>query len=123
MEQLQEALMALAGTLVSALAVYAATWLRDRAARLRLDSALGRAAGLVLADSRVQEAGAAALGAAAEVGAAYVRRTVPGTLAQLGVPPGRVAEMVAGEAGKIIAAVVPGSAAAAVAAHVGAGRQ
>ncbi len=85
---------------------------------------MGRAAGLVLADPRVQAAGAAALGAAAEVGASYLRRAVPGTLAQLGVPPGRVAEMVTGEAARVIAAAVPpGGPAAAVLAHVGVGKQ
>ncbi|MDP3414630.1 hypothetical protein [Falsiroseomonas sp.] len=108
MEQLQEAALALASAVVSALALYVAAWLRDRAARLRLDSALGRAAGLVLADPRVQAAGAGALDAAAEVGASYLRRTLPGTLAQLGVPPGRVAEMVTGEAARVlVSASVP----------------
>lgn len=124
MEQLQEAALAFAGAAVSVLAAFVAAWMRDRAARLWLDSALGRAAGLVLADPRVQAAGAAALGAAAEVGANYLRRTMPGTLAKLGVPPGRAAEMVAGEAGRILAlGIPPGSPAAAVLAHVGAGKQ
>lgn len=124
MEQLQEAALALAGAALTVLAGYAGLWMRDRAARLRLDSALGRAAGLVLADPLVQAAGATALGAVAEVGASYLRRTIPGTLAQLGVPPGRAAEMVTGEAARIIAAAAPpGSPAAAVLAHVGAGKQ
>lgn len=107
MEQLQEALVALAGAAVSALTVYLWAWLRDRAARLRLDSALGRAAGLTLADPRVQAAGAAALGAAAEVGVSYLRLTVPGTLAQLRLPPGRVGMMVTGEAARALAGAAP----------------
>lgn len=107
MEQLQEALLAVASAAGTALAGYLALWLRDRAARLRLDSGLGRAAGLVLADPRVQAAGAAALGQAAEVGVAYLRRSLPGTLSQLRVPPGRVAEMVTGEAAKVLATGAP----------------
>lgn len=120
MDELREALMTLASVAVSAITVYLGVWLRDRAARLRLDSALGRAAGLIIADPRVQAAGAAALGSAAEVGVRYLRRTMPDTLAQLGVPAGRVAEMVTGEAARALVRLMPpGGAAAAVAAHVG----
>lgn len=97
-----EAASALVASLLAALIAYAGAALRDWLARQRLDSALGRAAGLVLADPRVQAGLVEGLADASAAGAAYVQSAIPGTLAQLAVPPERVRQMVLGEAGKFL---------------------
>lgn len=72
----------------------------DWLARQRLESALGRAAGLILTDPRVQAHGMQAIDSAVEVGRAYLQAAIPDTLARLGVREDRLTLMLRGEAGK-----------------------
>ena len=73
-------------------------------ARQRLESALGRAAGMVLQDSVVQAAGQAALGAAVGIGVDYVQKAIPDTLLRtLGVDQSRLQDMIVGQVGQLTA--------------------
>jgi hypothetical protein len=104
---IQEALTALVSACLAAVIAYAGAWLRDHAARLRLNSALGRAAGLAVTQIGIDKIAVAAAGRAAAVGAGYVQQAIPGTLRQLAVPPDRVRLMVEAEIGKLLAQAVP----------------
>jgi len=77
----------------------------DWLARQRLDSALGRAAGLILASPDVQIRGAAALDAQLDIGRAYLRSAIPDTLRALDVSDDRLRLMLRGEAGKHLRAI------------------
>ena len=72
-------------------------------ARQRLESALGRAAGMVLQDRTVQAASQVALGAAVGVGVDYVQRAIPETLRTLGVDQSRLQNMIVGQVGQLMA--------------------
>ena len=72
-------------------------------ARQRLESALGRAAGMMLQDNAVQAAGQIALGAAVGVGVDYVQRAIPETLRTLGVDQFRLQDMIVGQVGQLTA--------------------
>ena len=74
-------------------------------ARQRLESALGRSAGMVLQDKTVQAAGQVALGAAVGVGVDvdYVQRAIPETLRTLGVDQSRLQNMIVGQVGQLMA--------------------
>ena len=71
-------------------------------ARQRLESALGRAAGMALQDRAVQAAGQMALGAAVGVGVDYVQRAIPDTLQKLGVDTARLNDMIVGQVGQLL---------------------
>jgi hypothetical protein len=94
--------------LLAAILGRALPWLRatveDWAARQRLESALGRAVGLILTDPAVQARGALALEAAIGVGRGYLREAIPDTLQRLGVTEERLVLMLRGEAGKRLGA-------------------
>lgn len=103
MDELVAALTGLATAVATALIVWVRGQVVDWMARQRLEGALGRAAGLVMADSAVQAAGAQALDAALGMAEDYVREAIPDTLKRLGVPDERLAKMVRGEVGKRLA--------------------
>ena len=71
-------------------------------ARQRLESALGRAAGMVLQDSAVQAAGQMALGAAVGIGVEYVQKAIPDTLRTLGLDHSRLQDMIIGQVGQLM---------------------
>jgi hypothetical protein len=100
MEQIVQALQGLAAAALVAAIALARSYVTDWLARQRLEGALGRAAGIVMADSAVQAAGAVALDAALAIGREYVAESIPGTLKRLGVDGGRLEQMVRGEVGK-----------------------
>ena len=89
---------------IAAILGHAVPWARrtldDWLARQRLETALGRAAGLILADPAVQARGALALEASITVGRDYLRQAIPDTLRTLGVTEDRLLLMLRGEAGK-----------------------
>lgn len=97
-----QAAATLVSTVLAALLGYVGLALREWLARQRVETALGRAAGLVLADPRVRAGVVGALGDAAALGAVYVQKAIPATLAQLAVPPERVRDMVLAEAAKAL---------------------
>ncbi len=101
MELVQEHLAALVAAGLSALVLWLRSWALDLWRRRLLESALGRAAGLALADPEVRRGAERALDLAIERGVTYLRRTVPDTLRSLGVG-ANLAEMLRGEIGRRI---------------------
>jgi hypothetical protein len=97
---LTELMLAVIAAILARAVPWARAMLEDWLARQRLESALGRAAGLILADPQVQARGALALEQAVEVGRAYLRDAIPDTLRRLGVTEERLLLMLRGEAGK-----------------------
>ncbi len=106
MELVQEHLAALVAAGMSALVLWLRGWALDLWRRRILESALGRAAGLALADPEVRRGAERALGLAVERGATYLRRTVPDTLAALGVG-ATLTDMLRGEIGRRLAEMPP----------------
>ena len=100
MDELVTALTGLATAVATALIVWVRGQVVDWMARQRLESALGRAAGLVLTDSAVQAAGAQAMDAALGMAEDYLRESLPDTLKRRGVHDARLSQMVRGEVGK-----------------------
>lgn len=72
-------------------------WVEDRLARVRLESALGRAVGLVLADERARSAAEGLRQAAIIAARSYVREAIPDTLRRLGVNDARLEKMILAE--------------------------
>jgi hypothetical protein len=68
--------------------------------RFLLNTALGRAAGLVLADPEFQRLGMAAAGPVVGVGTSYLEQMNPGTLKALGLSGDRLRALVMAEVGK-----------------------
>ncbi len=106
MELFQEHLAALVAAGMSAFVLWLRSWALDLWRRRILESALGRAAGLALADPEVRRGAERALDLAIEQGAAYLRRTVPDTLAALGVG-ATLTDMLRGEIGRRLADMPP----------------
>ncbi len=105
MEQFYVAIGSFLTAVLTAALVEGRRLLLDWLARQRLESALGRGAGIVLQDSAVQQAGATALDMALAAGVGYVQKAIPGTLSKLGVDDARLAEMLKGQVGKITGGV------------------
>lgn len=72
-------------------------WVEDLLARFRLEGALGRAVGLVLADPRAKEAAEGLRQAALAAARSYVREAIPSTLRRLGVDDARLERMIQAE--------------------------
>lgn len=102
MESLNEHLSALVAGGVASLVLWLRAWALDLWRRRILESALGRAAGLALADPAVRAGAQAALDLAVAHAAAYLERSIPDTLRRLGVG-GALPEMVRGEIGRRLA--------------------
>ena len=103
MQDMLQALGILLGSAMLVLVHEGRRVLLERMARQRLESALGRAAGMVLQDSAVQVAGQVALGAAVGIGVDYVQRAIPETLRTLGVDTTRLNDMIVGQVGQLTA--------------------
>lgn len=88
--------------ILSAGGLYARARIEDWAARQRLEGALGRAAGLVLSSDLVQKAGSAAVEMSVGIGIDYLDKSIPGSLARLGVSPDRLKRMLVGEVFKTL---------------------
>lgn len=100
-EELTQALLGLLVTLLGIAGAWARTAFQDWAARQRLNSALGRAAGIALQSPQVRQAGEAALDFGVDMATHYLRSAIPDTLKKLGVPDERLTAMVIGEIGKL----------------------
>lgn len=111
MELVQEHLAALVAAGTSAFVLWLRSWALDLWRRRLLESALGRAAGLALADPEVRRGAERALDLAVGRGVTYLRRTVPDTLAALGVG-ATLAEMLRGEIGRRLTEAAPALSAA-----------
>ena len=105
MEQVYAAIGGLLTAVLAAAMAIARGIMLDWLARQRLEGALSRAAGIVVQDSAVQQAGSAALDMALAAGVGYVQKAIPETLAKLGVDDARLADMVKGQVGKITGGV------------------
>ena len=103
MQDVLQALGILLGSAMLVLVHEGRRELLESMARQRLESALGRAAGMVLQDSAVQAAGQVALDAAVGVGVDYVQRAIPDTLRTLGVDESRPQDMIVGQVGQLMA--------------------
>lgn len=97
---LAELLLAVIAALLARYLPVARAWIDDWLARQRLETALGRAAGLVLLDPAVRNRGLDALGEALRVGEEYLAQSIPDTLKRLGVTPDRLKLMLRGQVGK-----------------------
>lgn len=75
-------------------------WVEDLLARFRLEGALGRAVGLVLADERARSAAEGLRQAAIIAARSYVREAIPATLRRLGVDDARLERMIVAEVAK-----------------------
>lgn len=75
-------------------------WVEDVLARFRLEGALGRAVGLVLADERGRSAAEGLRQAAIIAARSYVREAIPATLKRLGVDDTRLEKMILAEVAK-----------------------
>jgi hypothetical protein len=111
MEMVQEHLAALVAAGMSAFVLWLRGWALDLWRRRILESALGRAAGLALADPEVRRGAERAMDIAVERGVTYLRHTVPDTLRSLGVG-ATVADMLRGEIGRRLVEMPPLSPAA-----------
>ena len=99
MDLIMEHLAATIAAGAAALLVWLRAWAVDLYRRRILETALGRAVGLAMANPAVRAGAAAAMDDAARIGADYLRRTIPDTLRKLGVQ-GALVDMVRGELGK-----------------------
>ena len=106
MDLIQEHLAALVEAGMSAFVLWLRSWALDLWRRRLLESALGRAAGLALADPEVRRGAERAMDMAVERGVIYLRRTVPDTLRNLGVG-ATLADMLRGEIGRRLAVTAP----------------
>jgi hypothetical protein len=111
MEMVQEHLAALVAAGMSAFVLWLRGWALDLWRRRILESALGRAAGLALADPEVRRGAERAMDIAVERGVTYLRHTVPDTLTALGVG-ATLADMLRGEIGRRLVEMPPLSPAA-----------
>lgn len=99
MDLIMEHLAAAIAAGIAALVLWLRAWAVDLYRRHILETALGRAVGLALANPAVRAGAAAAVDDAARIGADYLRRTIPDTLRALGVG-GVLVDMVRGELGR-----------------------